>query len=131
MAVLTRIVGVALSPAIAGVGDEEVTEEDGGGVEVLVLEGGGCLDVVVVLLRDGQHSGVQLDTGNIVNTCISRPLYQRKKSANYVPQRTHLRVGYLTLNRRKLCVERITPYQILFEQKYIWPLTYSLSLVYA
>lgn len=79
MAVLTRIVGVALSPAIAGVGDEEVTEEDGGSVEVLVLEGGGCLDIVVVLLGDGQHPGVQFDTGNIVNTCISRPLYQRKK----------------------------------------------------
>lgn len=76
MAVLTRIVGVALSPAIAGVGDEEVTEEDGGSVDVLILEGGGGLDVVVVLLGDGQHPGVQLDTGNIVNTCISRPLYQ-------------------------------------------------------
>lgn len=79
MAVLTRIVGVALSPAIAGVGDEEVTEEDGGSVDVLVLEGGGCLDVVVVLLGDGQHPGVQLDTGNIVNTCVSKPLYQRQK----------------------------------------------------
>lgn len=37
MTVLTRIVSVALSPAIAGVGNEEVTEEDGGSVQVLVL----------------------------------------------------------------------------------------------
>lgn len=117
MAVPTGIVGVALSPAIAGVGDEEVTEEDGGSVDVLVLEGGGCLDVVVVLLGDGQHPGVQLDTGNIVNTCISRLLYQGKKSANYEPQRTHLRYVYLTINRRKICIEGITPYQLHFEQK--------------
>lgn len=101
MAVLTRIVGVALSPAIAGVGDEEVTEEDGGSVEVLVLEGGGCLDVVVVLLGDSQHPGVQLDTRNIVNTCIC----------------LHLRSVYLNLNRRKLCMEGIIPYQLHFGQK--------------
>lgn len=61
--ILTRIVGVALSPAVAGVRDEEVTEEDGGGVQVFVLESRGCFDVVVVLLRDGQHPGVQLNTG--------------------------------------------------------------------
>lgn len=89
MTVLTRIVSVALSPAIAGVGDEEVTEEDGGSVQVLVLEGGGCLDVVVVLLGDGQHPGVQFDTGNTVNACISRLLYQGKINvANDLPFRS-------------------------------------------